>query len=185
MINSIEEVEATAKSVGKEGSAGIYFVPAFTGLFAPHWDPYARGPMFGLTLYSQRSHLFQAALESICFQTRDVVEAMSRDTRNQIRVLKVDGGGSMSDYLMQLQSNLLRTRIVRPAVAETTSLGAAFAAGLAVGMWSGTKEIEKIWKAERIYKPKMNARDRDRLYAGWNEAIRRTKGWLSEIEEVV
>ena len=183
-IKSIEDVETIAKSVSKEGSAGVYFVPAFAGLFAPHWDPYARGSIFGLTQYSRRSHVLHAALESICFQTKDVVEAMSSDTGDIIKVLKVDGGASMNDYLMQLQSDLLGIGLVRPAVAETTSLGAAFAAGLAVGFWNGTRELEKLWKADRVYKPKMNERDRVRFYHGWNVAVRRTKNWLNEVGEL-
>ncbi len=182
-IKSIEDVETIAKSVSKEGSGGVYFVPAFAGLFAPHWDPFARGLIFGLTQYSRRSHVLHAALESICFQTIDVVEAMSSDTGDFIKVLKVDGGASMNDYLMQLQSDLLGIGLVRPAVAETTSLGAAFAAGLAIGFWNGTRELEKLWKADRVYKPKMNEKDRGRLYHGWNVALRRTKDWLNEVGE--
>lgn len=184
LIRSSEDVERLARSVGEKGSASVYFVPAFVGLFAPHWDPYSRGSIFGLTQYTRKEHIVHAALESICFQTRDVVEAAYRDTQNTLKSLKVDGGASENDYLMQLQSDLLGITLTRSAEVETTSLGAAFAAGLAAGYWTNIGELQRLWKADRIFKPKIREIERRKLYHGWQVAVKRTRNWLKEIEEI-
>ncbi|MDA4111805.1 MAG: glycerol kinase GlpK [Thaumarchaeota archaeon] len=181
LISSTEEIEKVAKSVGRHGSAGVYFVPAFSGLFSPFWDVHARGAIFGLTHYTRKEHIVLAALESICFQTRAVVEAMRKETGLPLNELKVDGGVTKNNYLMQLQSNILGIPLVRASVTETTSVGAAFAAGLAIDFWSGKDELRAIAKKGRVIKPSWSASKRDRGYYGWITAVNRTKGWLTEV----
>jgi glycerol kinase len=176
LIGSAPEVETLAASV--EDNGGAYFVPAFSGLFAPHWRPDARGAIVGLTRYVNRGHLARAALEATAFQTREVVEAMNADAAVDLQSLKVDGGMVGNELLMQFQADLLDVPVVRPVVTETTALGAAYAAGLAVGFWSSTEEIRANWAADREWRPAMDTAHREELYAQWKKAVTRTLDWV-------
>ncbi len=180
MIGSASETEEIAKSVAEEGSGGVYFVPAFSGLFAPHWDMYARGCIVGITRYTRREHLVHAALEAICYQTRDVVEAMTEDSQISLAELRVDGGASVNNYLMQLQSDILGVKVVRPTITETTSLGAAYAAGMAVGFWENLDEIRRNWKVDRVFTPSWSEEKREELHRGWTRAVERSRGWVEK-----
>ncbi len=177
MIQNAAETEAIAQSVQDAG--GIYFVPAFNGLFAPHWDMYARGTLVGLTRYTTRAHIVRATLEAICYQTREVLEAMERDSKVGLKTLKVDGGAVKNNFLMQLQSDILGVQVVRPTVNETTALGAAYAAGLAVGFWKSLEELEQNWGVDRIFEPQWDETKREEGYRGWKRAVDRAKGWLT------
>ena len=172
LIKTSPESEALAASVPDNG--GVYFVPALTGLGAPHWDAYATGSIYGITRGTTAAHIARAALEGIAFQTMDIVEAMGRDAGVPIRELKVDGGASRNNLLMQFQSDILGTSVVRPEVTETTALGAAYLAGLAVGYWSGIDEVRRQWSAERVFTPQMDAEGVKSAKAGWADAIERT-----------
>ena len=175
IIDSAPEVESLAASV--EDSDGVYLVPAFAGLGAPHWDSYARGTMVGITRGTTKAHLARAALEGIAFQVADVLDAMKQDSGVPLTELRVDGGASANDLLMQFQADITRVPVVRPKVIETTALGAAFLAGLAVGFWKDVSEIEHVWQTDKVFDPSMNedqvASRRDR----WSEALRRAKSW--------
>lgn len=175
IIAHAAETEALAGSVTDTG--GVYFVPAFVGLGAPHWDAYARGTIIGLTRGTNRAHLVRAALEAICYQTRDVMDAMTADAGVPLHALRVDGGAVANNLLCQLQADLLGVPVQRPVVTETTALGAAYLAGLAVGVWEGQKGIAAQWQMDREFRPQMAAAERDRLYAGWQRAVQRAKGW--------
>jgi glycerol kinase len=168
-------VEALAASVPDNG--GVYLVPAFVGLGAPHWDPYARGALFGLTRGSSAGHIARATLESIAFQTADLLEAMEADSGTPLAELRVDGGATANDLLMQFQADLLGCPVVRPRVRETTALGAAYLAGLAVGYWSDRAEIRRLWQAERTFIPAMDRGQAAELRHRWSRALERTKGW--------
>jgi glycerol kinase len=170
------EIEALARQVPDSG--GVYIVPAFSGLFAPYWRSDARGIIVGLTRYIRREHLCRAALEATAYQTRDVLEAMERDAEVRLSALKVDGGMVGNNLLMQFQADILGVPVVRPPVAETTALGAAYAAGLAVGFWSNEEELRRNWAAEHRWEPQMDAAERERLYRGWKKAVERTFGWV-------
>ena len=172
IIRSSSEVEALAGSVPDNG--GVYFVPALTGLGAPYWDQYAKGSITGITRGTTAGHIARAALEGIAFQTMDIVEAMQKDAGVQLASLKVDGGASRNNLLMQFQADILGTEVVRPEVTETTALGAACLAGLAVGFWSGLDELRGSWRAERVFRPTMPSGQVSRTIAGWKDAIRRT-----------
>jgi len=148
------------------------------GLGAPYWDPYARGTIVGLTRGTDRRHLARAALEAICYQSRDLLEAMTGDSGIQLQSLRADGGAAANDLLMQLQADLLGTSVQRPAVTETTALGAAYLAGLAVGYWSGLDEIAAQWQVGAEFAPAMLPDERDALYAGWHRAVERARGWV-------
>ena len=161
-------------------NGGVYFVPALVGLGAPHWDPYARGAIFGLTRGTTAAHLARAALESMAFQTRDVLDAMQKDAGIALTHLKVDGGASVNHALMQFQADLLGARVCRPVVAETTALGAAYLAGLAVGYWRELAEIAENWALDCEYVPTMPPAEREARYARWQEAVRRAKGWARD-----
>lgn len=163
----------------EKDSNGVYVVPAFVGLGAPYWDSYARGGMFGLTAGSNRNHIIRATLESIAYQSRDVVEAMIKDGlgEDRMKAIRVDGGASANNFLMQFQADILGTPVERPKVSETTALGAAYLAGLGTGMWDSLSQIEKIWQIDRRFEPRMNADQREELYAGWQEAVTRVRGW--------
>lgn len=176
LIESAPEVEPLAKSVDDNG--GVYLVPAFSGLFAPHWRSDARGAMVGLTRYVTRAHIARASLEATAFQTREVLDAMRKDSGADLRSLKVDGGMVVNELLMQFQSDILGVDVVRPRVNETTSLGAAYAAGLAVGFWENTDALRANWGEDKRWTPKMNAADRDRLFAEWEKAVTRTLDWV-------
>ncbi len=176
LIASAAETEALARSVPDTG--GIYFVPAFSGLFAPYWDMRARGAIVGLTRYVTKAHLVRATLEAICFQSREVLDAMVADSGHPVTVLKVDGGAAANDFLMQLQADILGVPVVRPAVRETTSLGAAYAAGLAVGAWSSLEALRQLWRADRTFEPAWDAGRREEALRGWRRAVERARGWL-------
>lgn len=176
IIRDASEVEALANSVPDNG--GMYFVPAFSGLFAPHWRSDARGVMVGLSRFNNKGHLARATLEAICFQTKDVLDAMVADSGVQLEVLKVDGGATANDTLMQLQADILGVPVVRPVVAETTSLGAAYAAGLAVGFWQNLDELRQNWQVARRWEPRWSADQREAAVAGWQKAVARTLDWV-------
>jgi len=178
IIARAAETETLAASVADAG--GVYFVPAFVGLGAPYWDPYARGAILGLTRGTTRAHLARAALEAICYQTRDVAAAMTADAGAPLRALRVDGGAVANNLLCQLQADILGTPVQRPMVTETTALGAAYLAGLATGVWGSQEEIAAQWREDRTFSPRMPAEERDRLYAGWQKAVRRAAGWAAE-----
>lgn len=155
---------------------GVYVVPAFAGLGAPYWDMYARGAIFGLTRGTSKAHLIRATLESLAYQTKDVLDAMEKDSGIKLKALKVDGGASANNLLMQFQSDILGTNVERPQIIETTALGAAYLAGLAVGFWS-PEEITQNWQLDQDFTPDMAVEDRDNLYKGWQKAVKRTMGW--------
>ena len=173
LIGTAAESEALAASA--PDTAGVYFVPAFVGLGAPYWDMGARGAIVGITRGTTRAHLVRAALEAMAYQTRDVVECMQRDSGIRARELRVDGGASTNDLLCQFQADVLGIPVVRPVVTETTALGAAYLAGLAVGFWRSRREIGSQWAVERRFTPRMRARERDRLYDGWRDAVERVR----------
>ena len=175
VIESAAESEALALSVPDSG--GVYLVPAFTGLGAPHWDMYARGTIVGLTRGSTREHIVRAALEAIAYQVADVVRAMEQDTGLQLSALRVDGGASANNFLMQFQADVLGKRTVRPVVRETTALGAACLAGLAVGFWSSREEIRAAWTEDRTFTPAMSEADRKAALGGWEKAVGRAGHW--------
>lgn len=179
IIEVSAEVNPLAESAGDTG--GVYFVPAFVGLGAPYWDQYARGLIIGITRGTQRRHIARATLEAIAYLTRDVVEAMKADTGRDITVLKADGGAAKSDFLMQFQADILNVKVVRPVVSETTSLGAAYLAGLAVGLWRDLDEVRRNWRAEKEFVPRMDPETRERLYRGWRAAVQRALGWAKEV----
>jgi glycerol kinase len=169
------EIEALAASVPDTG--GVYVVPAFAGLGAPHWDQYARGTMVGLTRGTTRAHIARAALEGIALQVMDVLKAMEADSGIKLKELRVDGGASANDLLMQLQADLLNVPVVRPKVAETTALGAAYLAGLAVGFWKSQADIARQWQVDKRFKPSMKAAARTKMADGWARALGRSKAW--------
>ena len=173
IIGSAAETEALATSVSD--NHGVYFVPAFVGLGAPHWDMDARGAIVGLTRGASRAHVARASLEAMAYQTRDVVECMQRDSGIKAKELRVDGGATRNDFLCQFQADILGIPVVRPVITETTALGAAYLAGLAVGFWKSEKEIAGQWQEEKRFEPKMKKSQRDKLYAGWQEAVSRVR----------
>lgn len=176
IISGASEIETLARQV--EDNGGVYFVPAFSGLFAPYWRSDARGAVVGLSRFNTNAHLARATLEAICYQSRDVAEAMEQDSGVHLDVLRVDGGVTRNDLCMQLQANILGVPVSRPVVAETTALGAAYAAGLAVGFWAGTDELRANWHESRRWQPEWNADQRRDGYAGWQKAISRTLDWV-------
>ncbi len=175
IISRSSDVEELAGKAGDNG--GIYFVPAFAGLGAPHWDSFARGAMFGLSRGCTGAHLARAALESIAFQSWEVLEAMQADAGTPLRELRVDGGAAANNLLMQFQADLLGVPVVRPQILETTALGAAYLAGLAVGFWKDRQEIRNQWQVERTFEPQMENAHREDLIANWQKAVERTKNW--------
>ncbi len=176
IINTAPDVENLANTV--EDNGGVYFVPAFSGLFAPYWDPTARGTIVGLTRFSNRGHIARAALEAVAYQTRDVLDAVNADAGADLTELKVDGGMVANDALMQFQSDMLGVPVVRPVVAETTALGAAYAAGLAVGFWSDLDDLAKNWQEDKRWEPTIEPAKRDALLAEWRKAITKSQGWV-------
>ncbi len=175
IIKNSADVETLATSVLDNG--GVYLVPAFVGLGAPYWDSYARGTITGLTRGSTAAHIARATLESMCYQTRDVLEAMTADSNVQVKTLRVDGGAVVNNLLMQFQADILGVRVQRPKVAETTALGAAYLAGLATGFWSSPQEVAGQWAVDRTFEPKMSADEREKLYANWKRAVERSMHW--------
>jgi glycerol kinase len=178
LISSSAEVETLARSVPDNG--GVYFVPAFSGLFAPHWRSDARGLIAGLTAFANKGHLARAVLEATAWQTREVLDAMCADSGSAIAELRVDGGMVQNDLLMQTQADVLGIPVVRPRVAETTALGAAYAAGLAVGFWESMDELRGQWAEDRRWKPALDPVKREREYDRWKQAVDRTLGWMPE-----
>jgi glycerol kinase len=159
-------------------NGGVYFVPAFVGLGAPHWDSAARGLLTGITAATNRAHIVRAALEAIAYQTRELVAAMEADSGERLRELRVDGGAAVNNFLMQFQADILGRPIVRPVDIETTALGAAYLAGLACGFWKSVEEIESFWRADRRFEPRMDAGTRERLFGEWQAAVRRCRSGL-------
>jgi glycerol kinase len=175
IIESAAETESLANSLASND--GVYFVPALVGLGAPHWDAYARGTITGITRGTTRAHLVRAALESMCYQTRDVVEAMERASGIKLKEIRADGGAVSNNFLMQFQADILGVPVEVPLVTETTSLGAAYLAGLAVGFWKSREELDAKWKAARRYEPRMSESERTRLHGRWLRAVERAKDW--------
>jgi len=178
IISKASDVEALARTVDDNGN--VYFVPAFSGLFAPHWRPDARGAILGLTRFSNKGHIARAALESTAFQTREVLDAVNADAGVDLTELKVDGGMIANSELMQFQADLLGVPVIRPVVAETTALGAAYAAGLAVGFWSGLDELRANWREGARWLPSMPEEERERLLRNWRKAVSKTLDWVDD-----
>jgi len=176
LIARSPDVERLAATVTDNG--GVYLVPAFAGLGAPHWDPYARGLLVGITRGTTAGHVARAGIESIAYQVCDLLDAVRGDSGIQVSELRVDGGASTNDALMQFQADVLGVPVTRPAVTETTALGAAYLAGLAVGFWSSPEELARQWRAERRFEPSMSSSDAERLRARWREAVSRSKAWI-------
>ena len=176
MIAKSADIEALAKTV--EDNGGIYFVPAFSGLFAPYWKSSARGAIVGMTRYINKGHIARAALEATAFQTREVLDAMNKDSGVNLTALKVDGGMVYNELLMQFQADILGVPVIRPMVAETTALGAAYAAGLAVGFWKEVEDLRANWGKDKEWDPKMDSAKRDKEYKGWLKAVTRTFDWV-------
>jgi len=178
IIRNSSEVEALAATV--KDSEGVYIVPAFAGLGTPHWNQHARGSIFGLTRGSSNAHLAKAALDSIAYQTYDVLKAMEADAGISIAELRVDGGATINNALMQFQSDILNTKVIRPKVTETTALGAAYLAGLAVGFWENVEEIKKQWQVDKEFSSTMGDEKRNELVKGWQRAVNATIAWAKE-----
>ena len=175
MIGSAAEIEGLARSVAD--NEGVYFVPALVGLGAPHWDPYARGLLIGLTRGSGQGHIARAVLESIAYQTRDVIDAMQRDSGITLKELRCDGGAAVNGLLMQFQADILGVPVEVPRIVETTALGAAYLAGLATGFWESREELAKKWQLAQRYAPQLNEAERERLFRRWHKAVERAKAW--------
>lgn len=177
-IEKSADVEKVAASESDNG--GVYLVPAFVGLGAPYWDPHARGTIIGLTRGSTLGHIARATLESMCYQTRDVLEAMVADSQVQLKTLRVDGGAVVNNLLMQFQADILGVAVERPKIAETTALGAAYLAGLAVGFWHSQAELTALWTVDRVFEPQMSKDQREHLYTGWKRAVERSLHWVQD-----
>ncbi|HLE37010.1 MAG TPA: glycerol kinase GlpK, partial [Candidatus Acidoferrales bacterium] len=178
VLESADQSEALASSVADSG--GIYFVPAFVGLGAPHWDPSARGLIVGVTRGTRREHLVRAALEAVAFQTQDLLTEMTADSPVQVRELRVDGGMAANNFLLQFQADCLGLPVIRPCQTETTALGAAFLAGLEAGVWRGLDEIEQLWSPDRVFEPAQNRAYAETAYAGWKKAVQLARSWSSQ-----
>ena len=178
LIERASETETIARTLSDNG--GVYLVPSFTGLGAPYWDMYSRGTLIGLTRGTGRAHIVRAALESIAYQSADLVSAMASDCGRTPVELRVDGGASANQFLLQFQSDVLGCRVIRPAVIETTALGAALLAGLAVGVWKDMDEIRRVWQMDLALEPQMNGEERERVLSGWHKAVKRSMHWLDE-----
>jgi glycerol kinase len=178
IIKKSGDVEKLAASV--QGSEGVYFVPAFAGLGAPYWNQHARGTITGITRGSTAGHIARAALDSICYQTLEVLRAMKRDSKINIKELRVDGGATVNDNLMQFQSDLLQTKVVRPKITETTALGAAYLAGLAVNYWADLKELKKQWQVDRTFTPGLKESETESLIKGWKRAVKAAESWAGD-----
>ena len=176
IIDSAADSEEIARSV--PDSNGVYVVPAFVGLGAPYWDPYARGTILGLTRGANRAHIVRATLESLALQVRDVIESVERSSGVELSELRVDGGAAANDLLLQMQADVLGRDVVRPAVLETTALGAAYLAGLAVGFWKDMDEVARHWREDKRFTPQMSEGEREEMYTGWKRAVERAKGWV-------
>jgi glycerol kinase len=177
MIHSAAEIEALAASVADSG--GVYLVPAHTGLGAPYWDPYARGALLGMTRGTGRAHIARAAIDAIALQSAEVLLAMQQDAAQPLSELRVDGGAAGNDLLLQLQADVLGVPVIRPKITETTALGAAYLAGLAVGFWSDEAELASLWQAERRFEPQISDEQRAERMAGWQRAVQHTLHWAA------
>ena len=177
ILKSAKETEKIARELSS--SDGVYFVPALVGLGAPYWDPHARGMVIGITRGTTQAHLVRAALEAIAYETRDVLEVMKKDTKQAFKILKVDGGASANDFLMQFQADILRIPIERPKILETTALGAAGLAGIAVGLWKNKEEFNRLRRIDRIFYPKMKSSQAQTLYSNWKRAVERSRNWAA------
>ena len=182
IIEVSPEVEPLAKSLGS--NEGVYFVPAFVGLGAPYWDQDARGLVIGITRGTRRAHFARAVLESMAYLTKDVLVEMEKDSDLKVKELRVDGGAVSNNFLMQFQADILGTKVIRPMIQETTALGAAYLAGLAVGYWSDTREIEKMWKVDKEFDAEIDDATRDRLYKAWQEAVKRSLSWRRVLRDL-
>ena len=182
VVEHAAETEAMAAEL-PAGNEGVYLVPAFAGLGAPHWDPHARGLLVGMTRGTDRRHLARAAIEAMAYQTVDVVEAMSTDAGMELSELRVDGGAAANDLLCRFQADVLGVPVVRPRITETTVLGAAFLAGLGAGVWTSLDELADVWQLDRRFEPRMEADERQRVLSGWREAVRRSAGWARAVEQ--
>ena len=180
MIRSAAEIEELARSV--TDNEGVYFVPALVGLGAPHWDPYARGLLIGLTRGTHQGHIARAVLESIAYQTRDVIDAMQRDSGITLQELRCDGGASVNSLLMQFQADILGVPVEVPRIVDTTALGAAYLAGLAVGFWENRAELAQKWQLDHRYTPQDSDEKRERLFRRWHQAVERARGWALDDE---
>ena len=178
LVNDSADTEYIATKVKDNG--GVYIVPAFVGLGAPHWDMYARGAIFGLTRGANRNHLIRAALESIAYQTKDLINAMTEDVGYELKEIKVDGGASRNKFLMQFQADILEAKVIRPIISETTALGAAYLAGLAVGFWKDKEEVKKFWHMSAEFQPKLESDKVNKYYNAWKKAVKRTLNWEEE-----
>ena len=176
-VQRAEDVEALATSVSDHG--GVYVVPAFTGLGSPYWDPFARGSIVGITRGTTRGHIARAALEAIAFQSADLLEAMQRDAAVPLRELRVDGGASRNNFLMQFQADLLGVPVVRPAVTETTALGAAYLAGIASGFWNSANDVQSRWQMDRCFEPSISRDQAAARMHEWARAVERSRSWVS------
>ena len=176
LIPSARRCDELAESV--PNANGVYFVPAFTGLGAPYWDMYARGTIVGLTRGANAAHICRSVLEAIAYQMTDLLEAMKQDSDIELSELRVDGGASVSDIMMQIQSDMIRTNVNRPKMVETTAIGAAYLAGLATGFWESTEEIARIREVDKVFEPKMDIEKREKRYRGWLRAVERSRDWV-------
>jgi len=176
LFEDAAQTEALATAVADSG--GVYIVPAFVGLGAPHWDPYARGTIVGLTRDTNRNHIVRAALEAIAFQSAEVLRSMASDTGQSLSALRIDGGASANNFLCQFQADLLGLPVTRPQVIETTAMGAAFLAGLATGVWRDQKQIQTLWEEDRTFTPQLERNVADARLAEWSRAVERAKGWI-------
>ena len=181
LIDSAEDSEYWANKA--HGTHGCYVVPAFTGLGAPHWDQYARGTIVGITRGTNKNHIIRATLESIAYQVCDVIDAMRADSGIDLRSLKVDGGASANNFLMQFQADLLDRPVNRPSCVESTALGAAYLAGLAVGFWTSKEEVVKNIQLDRVFIPQIEKEERDKKRRGWNKAVKYAFGWAKDFAE--
>jgi glycerol kinase len=181
IIESAQETEELAASLSSNDD--VYFVPGLVGLGAPHWDSYARGTIIGITRGTTKAHMARAALESMCYQTRDAVEAMAADSGIEIPTFKADGGAAANRWMMQFQADILGVPVEVPETLETTALGAAYLAGLATGFWQDKEELKNRWRLRRRYEPQMGEEERERLYSRWQQAVERSKNWSREAVE--
>ena len=178
IIKHSADVEELASSV--TGTDGVFIVPAFVGLGAPHWDPHARGTIVGITRGTTAAHIARAAVESMAYQSMELLEAMKQDAGMELESLRVDGGASVNDSLMQFQSDLLGVKVQRPRVSETTALGAAYLAGLAVGYWDDLSDVKSNWQLDKQFSPSMDAAERKKLAATWADAVKRSLAWATD-----
>ena len=170
------ETQAMAESVSDSG--GVFVVPAFVGLGAPHWDPYARGTIVGLTRDTNRNHIVRASLEAIAYQSAEVLRSIANDTGVELKELRIDGGAAANDFLCQFQADLLGMKVTRPRILDTTAMGAAFLAGLAVGVWKDQTQIRKLWQEEKTFAANISREDANQKMDAWNRAVERSKGWI-------